>query len=313
MSKKIETVDNARVKELMTCKKDLDRFIEKECGGDLRNAYWSIKEDGYRTEAEIMPDGSVRYLSRWRKPYPNFDIFDEYFLVLHAMAEKMFKLDVSFDGEVDAKPRNGEMRDFELLQAHVYREDNPDKTVFRFKIFDMVCEGYTLEQRYAMLCALLQACPPPENVMLVPHHSFFHNDKKWLEHFVKTIVAVGYEGLVLNVKTAHYEAKRSFNWIKLTPLRRADVRVIGMKEGEGKHKGMLGAFLCEFEDEDGKRIQSDVGTGFTDEQRAQFFEEGEANFGRIIETSYRERNRSGALRFAAFEHFRNDKNTTSIY
>ena len=313
MSKKIEKVTDATVSELMTCKRDIDRFIDRECGGDLRNAYWSIKEDGYRTEAENRPDGTVRYLSRARKPFPNFDIFDDYMLTLSAMAGKMFNVGASFDGEVDAKPQNGKVRDFELLQANVFREDNPDKSVFRFKIFDIICDGYTLTQRYAMLCALMAACPPPENVMLVQHHQFFHNDKDWLEYFVKTVVAAGYEGLVLKVKDSLYQTKRSFDWCKCTPLRPADIRVVGMKEGEGKHAGMLGAFICEFEDEDGKTIGSDCGTGMTDEQRAQFWQEGEANIGRIIQVTYRERTKSGALRFAAFAHFRDDKDTTSIY
>lgn len=68
-------------------------------------------------------------------------------------------------------------------------------------------------------------------------------------------ISEGYEGLVLH-------SHNGWDPLKVKPKASYDVLVTGMIEGEGKHKGRLGAFMTPM----GK-----VGTGFTDQERQYFW------------------------------------------
>ena len=68
-------------------------------------------------------------------------------------------------------------------------------------------------------------------------------------------ISEGYEGLVLHPDNGS-------DPLKVKPSQSHDVLVTGLIEGEGKHKGRLGAFMTPM----GK-----VGTGFTDQERQYFW------------------------------------------
>lgn len=70
---------------------------------------------------------------------------------------------------------------------------------------------------------------------------------------LKDAVAAGYEGLVLRQRD---------HWLKVKPVETYDVKVTGIIEGTGKHKGRMGALMTDM----GK-----VGTGFTDAERITFW------------------------------------------
>jgi len=82
----------------------------------------------------------------------------------------------------------------------------------------------------------------------------------------------------------------------------ADVPVIGMQEGTGKHEGKLGSFLVDY-----KGVNVRVGSGLTDDLRVQLWQEHDLHIGRIIEVRYQEETPDGSLRFPTFVCFRNDR------
>jgi DNA ligase-1 len=83
-------------------------------------------------------------------------------------------------------------------------------------------------------------------------------------------IAGGYEGIMLKDPLAHYECKRSVAWLKLKPFIEVSLTVVATEEGTGKNVGKMGALVCEGID-DGKTIRVNVGSGFTDTQRDDFW------------------------------------------
>ena len=59
------------------------------------------------------------------------------------------------------------------------------------------------------------------------------------------ILAKGGEGVMLRNPYAPYEGKRSKNLLKVKRILDAEAKVVGYEEGNGKHKGRLGALKCE--------------------------------------------------------------------
>jgi DNA ligase-1 len=97
-------------------------------------------------------------------------------------------------------------------------------------------------------------------------------------------IAAGYEGIMIKDPAAPYVGKRSDAWLKVKPFVEVSLSVTAVLEGEadGKYVGQLGALACEGED-DGRLIRVNVGSGFTDAQRREFWAQGERLIGRICE------------------------------
>lgn len=95
-------------------------------------------------------------------------------------------------------------------------------------------------------------------------------------------------------------------WIKVVPLRHADVRIVGWYEGKGELKGTFGGFITH---------SARVGGGFSKALRAQIWElihtNPQAIIGKIIQVKFREFTTAGKLRMPVFERFRFDKDTES--
>lgn len=56
--------------------------------------------------------------------------------------------------------------------------------------------------------------------------------------------------------------------IKQKPFIEVSLTIVGVEPGTGKNEGKMGAVICEGE-EDGKFIRVSVGSGWTDDQRAE--------------------------------------------
>jgi DNA ligase-1 len=69
---------------------------------------------------------------------------------------------------------------------------------------------------------------------------------------------------------AVYECKRSVSWLKQKPFIEVSLTVIETEEGTGRNEGKMGALVCEGT-EDGKLIKVNVGSGFSDLDRDEFW------------------------------------------
>jgi len=109
---------------------------------------------------------------------------------------------------------------------------------------------------------------------------------------------------------APYECKRNTSWMKWKPTLSVDLQVIGVEEGTGRNVGRLGALVCNGVD-DGKEITVNVGSGFSDEDRDDYWANSNLIIGRTAEIlcDIITQNQDGtySLRFPRFVRFRDDK------
>jgi ATP-dependent DNA ligase len=128
----------------------------------------------------------------------------------------------------------------------------------------------------------------------------------------------GCDGTVLKRLDSLYEFKRTKTWLKVKPVLDCDCLVVGMKEGTGKYKGMLGALEVipevVLKDENGKPEVTTFVSGMDDDCRRAWWEQrnfskgGPLNIiGKWIEVSYRKVNPSGRLVEPRFVRVRTDK------
>lgn len=133
------------------------------------------------------------------------------------------------------------------------------------------------------------------------------------QDFNKTMIAEGYEGIMIKDPDAVYECKRSTSWLKMKPFIEVSLTVTAVEEGTGKNVGKLGALVCEGMD-DGKRIVVNCGSGFTDVQRGEYWtayqEDASSMVGQVVEVRADAATRSQdsedvwSLRFPRFKNFR---------
>ena len=103
------------------------------------------------------------------------------------------------------------------------------------------------------------------------------------------------------------ECKRSTSWLKLKPFIEVSLEVIDVEEGTGRNEGRLGALVCAGED-DSRRINVNCGSGFTDNDRAIYWESRGELIGQIVEIRAdavtQNQDGSYSLRFPRFLRFR---------
>ena len=92
------------------------------------------------------------------------------------------------------------------------------------------------------------------------------------KQYNKEAIEAGFEGIMIKDVDAIYECKRSTSWLKQKPFIEVSLTIVGVEPGTGKNEGKMGAVICEGED-DGKFIRVNVGSGWTDDQRAEIDDE----------------------------------------
>lgn len=122
-------------------------------------------------------------------------------------------------------------------------------------------------------------------------------------HEYERLRELGFEGAI--VKNPHYKyaGKRSWDWMKLKPSEDGEFKITGMYGGEGKYEGRLGGITVDFH---GK--PNDVGTGFSDKQRYEFWNHPDkCPVGEMAHIEYMEKTDDGNMRHSRFKDIRWDK------
>jgi DNA ligase-1 len=97
----------------------------------------------------------------------------------------------------------------------------------------------------------------------------FVGDLEYKE-YNKEAIEKGFEGIMLKDPEAKYVCKRDTAWLKQKPFIEVSLTVVSTEEGTGRNQGKMGALVCEGKD-DGRIINVNVGSGFTDQQRDEFW------------------------------------------
>jgi len=210
---------------------------------------------------------------------------------------------------------------FQELMRQARRKENVQATDSVFNIFDIIPiddfrRGYwnaQLEKRIEMLEYMRPVIDVLPNVELLPHIMVdldTAEGKDQFHRYCKDMVNVGYEGVMIKDVGAPYECKRNTFWMKYKPTLTVDLEVIGLEEGTGRNEGRLGALVCSGMD-DGKFITVNVGSGFSDGDRDDYWTNRNFIIGRTCEIlcDVITQNQDGtySLRFPRFVRFRDDK------
>jgi DNA ligase-1 len=219
-----------------------------------------------------------------------------------------------FDGEVVSET-------FQALMTQVHRKDNVDAADARLMLFDVV-PLIEFKRGQSSMGQKRRSNFLRENfskifsdagcIEIVAQKEFdldVFTDEIEFKDYNREIVSAGYEGIMIKDPNGLWEGKRSTAWLKQKPFIEVSLAVTAVEEGTGRNKGKLGAVVCEGED-DGKKIVVNVGSGFTDEQRAEFWEAKDSLIGQVVEVRADAATRSQdsedcwSLRFPRFLRFR---------
>lgn len=130
--------------------------------------------------------------------------------------------------------------------------------------------------------------PEVDERLLVGH--FFSIDPNKADELMQTALNDGYEGLVFHFQDVDFEC-----FLKMKPILTIDAMILRVMEGTGKNKGKMGAIRTKY---------GNVGIGFTDEQRKEFFANNMQ--GEICEIQYMGLTPEGKLRQPRFKRLRPD-------
>jgi len=218
------------------------------------------------------------------------------------------------DGEIVSKS-------FQDLMRQVHRKKNINTSDSIFYIFDIIpissfIEGHWNAPLYKRLEYLEKLRPIFANsskLKIVSGEEVDLDTPEGLEQYhayTEKAIQSGLEGVMIKKLGAPYLCKRNNFWLKYKPTITVDLKVMGVEEGTGNNKKRLGALVCHGIDNN-REITVNVGTGFTDKERQEIWDNKNLIIGSFVEVlaDSVSQNQDGtySLRFPRFVRFRDDK------
>ena len=251
----------------------------------IGNKIIESKLDGVRVISVMNKNGNVDMFSRNGKELLNFENVK---LQLKKTLD-LKKIEESFilDGEIVSK-------NFQELMKQIYRKDTTQNSDAVLNLFDIlplkefqegeskksqILRKKNLERWYEKNKSILL------NVNLLNSEEInldSESGKKRFKDLNNEAVLKGFEGIMIKDPNAKYECKRSFAWLKSKPVIEISLKVKKLEEGTGKHIGRLGAIKAEGKD-NGKNFKISIGSGFSDQQREEFWIHKDKLINQIIE------------------------------
>ena len=199
--------------------------------------------------------------------------------------------DVVFDGELTLKNK-GKLSDNEAFRTStgILNSDAESKPEIKYTIFDMIKtsdfedgrDGENYSSRRKALdksSDYLNSKMGEVEVLPVLYHG---TDQTQIEKLLDKMVKEDKEGLMLNLDCP-YKRSRHRGILKIKRFYTMDLEIVGYEEGSGKLAETLGALIVKYKNNEVK-----VGTGFSDDQRSEFWSKKEDLIGKICEVKYKE-------------------------
>lgn len=260
-----------------------------------------IKLDGYRALGFVEEDGSVSIRTRNGKLIEGFTAIEKELATL----PKGYVYDAEIIGKVE---------EFGDMQKSVFKKGEEGK-IGTLVIFDTLPisefkEGQSrdgLLARKIVLNELSRTRRDLKEIEFLASTTVFTDDyEDRVQELYDSAVLQGREGIMVKDADSKYVCKRSASWAKWKPFETGDFTVIGVEEGTKRNAGKLGAFIIDY-----KGHSVNVGSGFSDAEREEYWKNPGQYVGLTIEVQYQDatENKKGglSLRFPTFKGFREDK------
>lgn len=261
------------------------------------------KLDGVRVLAFVNLDTySVKFFSRSGKEFTTFEHLKQPLMNM-LMAAKLAARSMVFDGEIVSGSFNKTVGDV--------RRKSEQATDAEFHVFDVLpieafeqegkggCAGGTYIARRNLLKDIVGA-ETGGPIKLIQRYAV--NSEVEIHHVYESVRARGLEGLIVKDPAGLYHRRRNHGWMKLKNESEVDVQIVRLIEGTGKYVGALGALVVDF-----NGVEVSVGSGLSDQQREEFWVEGDNLIGRLCAVEYHEETPDGSLRHPRFVKWRDDK------
>jgi DNA ligase-1 len=227
------------------------------------------KLDGVRVVTIInMDNRTVTQYSRNGKELENFGH------ITRALEDNigLFDRSLVLDGEMVSSS-------FQALMKQVHRKSDVHSEDARLMLFDIVPlsefqKGKSVlgqRRRSNLLRSMKAILDKVGSIDIIPQIEVDLDSavgEMQFKQYNKDAIEAGFEGIMIKDIDAIYETKRSVSWLKQKPFIEVSLTIVGIEPGTGKNEGKMGAVICEGE-EDGKFIRVNVGSGWTDDQRAE--------------------------------------------
>lgn len=241
-------------------------MLARAYAGILSEGGWFVepKLDGLRA----VWDGDDLYSRNGKKLYNPVDV------ILYLRQEFP---NVSLDGELFAKDWGST---HSAVRKHEGSKGEVDYFVFDVTVIDKEEQvDKTWHERRALLSDLLRNCgdSPIRTLTSIPLAG------RNVKVVAKQYVSKGFEGIILKRSEAVYQpGKRSKDWLKVKFVNEVDAKIVGVEEGKGKLKGMLGALAVRTEE--GEEFK--VGTGMSNSERKFLWSKHEGLIGLTVTLRY---------------------------
>lgn len=275
--------------------------------------YASVKYDGNRCFAFVREGQPVEYRARGGKLSEHLNgIFDA---ELQAMRSS-YGHDFVLDGEVLATSFT------ETQNAKKSGNDSAKKNlVFRaffiMPVSDWIAQKTTITNGQAM-ATLATLLADTKRVLLADGKQV--NDYREMMTYCNEVIddetrtQAEREGLILKNLDAVYEWGRSYAWVKVKRFYDVDARIVGFYPGRPKSRleNTVGGVNCVAFLESGERVEFNVGSGFSDEDREDMKNNPEKWLAGTHVIKYQEISKAQgkayrSLRFCTYERTRDDK------
>ena len=224
--------------------------------------------------------------------------------------------DIVLDGELTLKDK-GKLSDNEAFRVAtgILNSDSVNKTGICYTVFDCIprhdFESSDPKTLYSVRRSLLSSfqTDKPEYVSVLPI-LYEGTDQSKIPELLDRMVREDKEGLMVNTDVP-YRRTRHRGILKVKRFYTMDLPIIRCEEGSNRLSGTLGAFVLDYK---GNEVK--VGSGFTDEQREDFWNRRDELAEILCEVKYKEVSYDKgtgleSLQFPIFVGLRTDKSEVS--
>jgi len=234
------------------------------------------------------------------------------------------ELNSVFDGELYSHAHS-----FNEISSILSSENKPIPPELKYNVFNIIpvqeWHAQIVSGTYTDQLQLFQLLLTIQNSKTIPIDTYLCKNPEDLKALYDSFLAEGYEGAIVRATNFVYAWKRctakSKTITKLKPMDHIDAKIVDYFEWRGDYvqyfqkriqegeldpnnlPKMLGGFVTELES--GKEVE--VGSGFKELERIQFWKEKDFLIGRWIRLQYNEITPDGSLRFPVFDDLRDDK------